>query len=71
MPTERREQHSYVSPWNCHTGNVRLNVTKKGIWKDRNIVQIPGVATIRIQWMRLHRRHGTMKNERMTIKNTS
>jgi hypothetical protein len=61
MPTEGGEYHANIRPWYGHAGDIRLDVTKKRVGKDRNIVQVPWVLGIRVHGMCLKSRHSATR----------
>lgn len=57
MPTESGEHHADISPRHRHAGDIRLDVTKKRVRENGNVVQIPRVLGIRVHRMCFESRH--------------
>lgn len=51
MPTESREHHPNIRPRHRHTGDIRLDVAKKRVRENGNVVQVPRVLGIRVHRM--------------------
>jgi hypothetical protein len=63
MPTEGGEYHADIRPWYSHAGDIRLDVTKKRVRENRNVVQVPWVLGIRVHRMCLKSRHSAANDK--------
>jgi hypothetical protein len=60
VPAERRESHSNIGPRYSHPRDIRFDEPEQGIRDNGDVVQIPGILGVRIQWVRLYRGHRTV-----------
>ena len=64
VPAKCGKNHADISPRDCHTRNIGLDESKKGLRHDRDVVEIPGIFGILIEGVSLHGGHGTGLGDR-------